>query len=101
MRLAVQVQTGEPPSGMDAMEIIWRDPETPTVAQQADATTKYYTAGIIDLEQAQEDAGYSPTQIERMRDRRTTAQADVATADVQAKLALAQRLQDEQSLSQA
>lgn len=99
MRLTEHIVTGEPPNEMDELEVIWRDPETPTVAQQADATTKYYQAEIIDLEQAQEDAGYSPTQIDAMRERRQAAQDATATAGVRAQLALAQQLMDEQGLS--
>jgi len=66
MRLAVQVRDGQPARGLDSLETIWRDPETRTTAQAADAAVKLVAAGIIPPAQAQEDLGYTPVQIERM-----------------------------------
>lgn len=73
MRLAVQVRDGQPAQGLDALETIWRDPETRTTAQAADAAVKLVAAGIIPPAQAQEDLGYTPVQIERMAADRLTA----------------------------
>lgn len=67
MRLAVMVRDGSFPEDMAGIETVWADPETRTVAQAADAAVKLVTAGIIPAEQAQEDLGYTPVQIDRMR----------------------------------
>ncbi len=106
MRLAVAVREGvslaEATADLAGMETIWRDPETPTVAQAADAAVKL-TQGerpIIDIDQAREDLGYSPLQIERMNDRSEQMVAASATSDVRARLALARDLQATDGLSQ-
>lgn len=96
MRLAVLVRDGEVDPALRSLETIWRDPETPTIAQKADAAVKLLAAGGIDREQLQEDIGYTPVQIARMRERGRTA----ALGPVSAQLAEAQRLQQEQGLSQ-
>lgn len=107
MRAALRVQGGALlgydaplPDGASRMETIWRDPETPTVAQKADAAVKLVGANLIHRDTALEDLGYTPTQIERNAERFANDTASTATADVDAKLALAQRLMDEQGLSQ-
>jgi len=65
MRLAVLVRDGVQRPGMESLEVIWRDPETRTVAQAADAAVKKLSVGVS-REQVLEDLGYSPVQIERM-----------------------------------
>lgn len=65
MRLAVLVRDGVQRPGMESLETIWRDPETRTVAQAADAAVKKLSVGVS-REQILEDLGYSPVQIERM-----------------------------------
>jgi hypothetical protein len=55
------------------METIWRDPATPTIAQAADRASKLVSSNVIDAEQAQEDLGYSPTQMSRMAERKAAA----------------------------
>jgi hypothetical protein len=65
MRLAVLVRDGVQRPGMESLEVIWRDPETRTVAQAADAAVKKLAVGVS-REQILEDLGYSPVQIERM-----------------------------------
>lgn len=96
MRLALEVADGGIPEEARRLETIWRDAATPTVAQKADAAVKLTQAGVIDPEQAQEDLGYTPVQIERMSDRRVAS----ALAPVRAQLEEAARLQREQGLSQ-
>lgn len=66
MRLAMLAREGEMPAGMESLETIWRDPETPTVAQKADAAVKLHAEGIVPTGQIREDLGYTPLQIERM-----------------------------------
>lgn len=41
-------------------ETLWRNPETPTRAQTADAVVKLHGAGILPTEAAWEELGYSP-----------------------------------------
>ena len=65
VRLAVLVRDGVQRPGMESLETIWRDPETRTVAQAADAAVKKLAVGVS-REQVLEDLGYSPVQIERM-----------------------------------
>ena len=65
MRLAVLVRDGVQRPGMESLETLWRDPETRTVAQAADAAVKKLSVGVS-REQVLEDLGYSPVQIERM-----------------------------------
>lgn len=48
------------------METLWRNPETPTRAQTADAAVKLYQAKITTKRQARRDVGYSSVQIANM-----------------------------------
>lgn len=54
------------------IESLWRDPSTPTVAQEADAITKLVTTkdstgrSVVPLEMARERLGYTPKERERM-----------------------------------
>lgn len=66
MRLVRLFQTGDYDTKLAAMETLWRDPATPTRAQQADAAVKLYQAKIISKRQARRDIGYSSVQIENM-----------------------------------
>lgn len=52
------------------METVWRDPGTPTYQAKADAVTKLYANGngIIPLEQARIDMGYTPEQRRQMEE---------------------------------
>lgn len=52
------------------METVFRDPTTPTYASKADAASKLYAAGngVIPLEQARIDMGYTPEQRRQMRE---------------------------------
>jgi hypothetical protein len=53
-------------AGAYSAETIWANPETRSDAVIADAMVKKVTTGIP-LQQAEEDAGYTPTQIQRMK----------------------------------
>lgn len=96
MRLAVAARDGVPvtsvPSELRRMETVWRDPGTPTPAQSMDAALKGVQGGFLDEVAAQELIGLSPQQRDAIADRRQTATVTAATADVQAKLALAREL---------
>jgi hypothetical protein len=62
---------GRDPATADRMETIWRDPSTPTRAQQADAAVKLHAEGIIDTPLAQEMTNISIGQRRAMEQRRT------------------------------
>ncbi len=68
---------------MDTIEVLWRDPATPTMAQKADAIVKLVGArdasgrSLLPIEQAREDMGYSATVQGRMRDWDLATQGDV------------------------
>ncbi len=79
MRLAVLVRDGVQRPGMESLETIWRDPETRTVAQAADAAVKKLSVGVS-REQVLEDLGYSPVQIERMTGTAVPVEATDAAA---------------------
>ena len=86
MRLVLLVRDGEAPDNVRALETIWRDASTPTVAQAADAALKKHQAKIVPLRQTREDLGYSQAQIARMeeQDEEDTANAlrRLASGDV-------------------
>jgi hypothetical protein len=65
----VAMKGGEIPPDMYRLETVWRDPSTPTYAAKADAATKLYAGGmgVIPLERARIDMGYSITEREEMR----------------------------------
>ncbi len=79
MRLAMLVRDGH--HGLDRLETVWRDPETPTVAQAADAALKKADIGIP-FAQLAEDLGYSPQQIEAMRASRRAETLDSLGIDL-------------------
>ena len=69
MIIASQVMGGgDPTPQQQRMEVIWRDPSTPTYAAKADAATKLYGAGtgVIPRERARMDMGYSIREREEM-----------------------------------
>lgn len=68
MRLALWVRDGEPPEKSRRIETVWRNPATPTVAAQADATVKLVQAGIIppDSDVTLEMAGLTEGQRKRV-----------------------------------
>src|SRR5690606_1980731 len=65
-RLGRRFQDGDWDPQARRIEVIWRDPATPTRAQAADAAVKLLTEGAITRRQAREDMGYTPGQIRRM-----------------------------------
>ncbi|CAL9665529.1 hypothetical protein SUDANB1_07191 [Streptomyces sp. enrichment culture] len=76
MRLALWVRDGEPPDKTRRIETVWRNPATPTVAAQVDATVKLVQAGVLpaDSDVTLEMAGFTEAQRQRVAaDRRRTA----------------------------
>lgn len=74
MRLAMIIKDGYVRPGLDQMECVWADPETRTIAQQADAATKLHDIGIP-LEQLAADLNYSPQEIARLENAQQAAQS--------------------------
>lgn len=70
MRIVRRLQEGEWDPRMAQLETQWADPATPTVAQKADAVVKKVQAGILPVEAAWEDLGYSATRRVRLRRQR-------------------------------
>jgi len=68
MQLAMRFSTGVWDKDLRSLETLWADPETPTVAQSADAAVKLFNLPqpIVPLRQTREALGYTQTQIERM-----------------------------------
>lgn len=85
MRLARRYIDGDWNPDLARMETLWRNPETPTRAQTADAVVKLVGAkaspdSLLPIEAAWEELGYSATrreQLRRMRD--AQAEADPLT----------------------
>lgn len=69
MRVALLVMGQQLTIDHFRMETVWRDPATPTYASKADAAAKLYAngAGVIPLEQARIDMGYTPEQRRQMQ----------------------------------
>jgi hypothetical protein len=74
-RKVMRVKTGKWDPDLARLEVMWRDPSTPTVAAKADATVKLFQVGIVPKRQSREDMGYTDVQIERMEaeDEKTAA----------------------------
>lgn len=82
MRLALLNQGARQSGDLAPIEVIWRDPSTPTISQKADAITKLVTTtdsagrSIIPVEQAREDLGYGAGAQSRMADWDLSARQD-------------------------
>ncbi|MEU1074288.1 MULTISPECIES: phage portal protein [unclassified Streptomyces] len=82
MRLAFRAAGDEHRAADFSLETVWRDPESRTVAELADAAVKKQAAGVP-WRQRMEDLGYTPTQIDRMEiDRASDTMMAQQTADV-------------------
>ncbi len=72
-QLMVAVRDGVDPAGVD-VEPVWADPSTRSAAQEADAITKLFTAGLIPATAALRRLGYTQPEIDAIRtDRRAEA----------------------------
>ncbi|MGW3298502.1 phage portal protein [Streptomyces rubiginosohelvolus] len=69
MRLGLWVRDGEPPDKARRIETVWRNPATPTVAAQVDATVKLVQAGILpaDSDVTLQMAGFTEDERQRVR----------------------------------
>ncbi len=87
IRLAAEITDGTPRPELEDVEPVWSDPETPTVAQAADAASKLVGAGILSVDGALDALGYTPEQREAERVARRTAALDSQGLDLTALLA--------------
>jgi hypothetical protein len=67
MRLVRRLIDGDWNPELKRMETLWRNPETPTRAQLADAVTKLVGAKLLPVEAAWEELGYSATRRKRLK----------------------------------
>lgn len=65
-RLMHAVRTGADPEALD-VSVVWADPATRSVAQEADAVVKLHTAGLLPADYALERLGYSGDEIAKIR----------------------------------
>lgn len=79
MRLAFRVLGDEAKAAMFTAETLWRDSESRSVAELADAAVKKSTAGVP-WRQRMEDMGYTPQQISRMEIDRAADALNAQTA---------------------
>ncbi|MFE4229142.1 phage portal protein [Arthrobacter sp. NPDC056886] len=79
-RLVLRFKNGVWDEDAKTLETVWRDPSTPTVAQVADATVKKVQTGIVPVEQARIDLGYTQQQRDNMveMDARAKSNPDIA-----------------------
>ncbi len=85
-RLIVLIRDGDVPDEWRELESIWRNAATPTEAQTTDAVVKTVQAGILPIEAAWEDLGYSQTRIDQLREMRDKqlAETDVLARQINA-----------------
>jgi hypothetical protein len=100
LALSANVTLAELGPEFDLLETVWRETETPTVAQSMDAAVKGVQAGILDVVAGQERVGLSPMQRAAIAERREAEAAQATTADVRARLDLARQLQETDGLTQ-
>lgn len=82
-RLALAVLDGTDPRAID-VETVWQSPETRTPAQAADAATKLAGIGLPLTFIAETVLGYSPEQVERIRELKRAEALDSAGVDLSA-----------------
>ncbi|WDM16747.1 phage portal protein [Streptomyces lavenduligriseus] len=79
MRLAFRVLGDEARATAWSAETVWRDPESRSIAELADAAVKKSTAGVP-WRQRMEDMGYTPAEINRMEIDRAADAMNAQTA---------------------
>lgn len=80
MRLAFKVTGDEDKATAFDAETLWRDPESRTISELADAAVKKASAGVP-WRQRMEDMGYTPSQIDRMEIDRAADALNAAPAE--------------------
>jgi hypothetical protein len=75
MRIARRIIDSDWDPKYQQLETQWRNPATPTLAEQADAAVKLVQTGILPVEAAWEDLGYSAARRAKLREMRAAEQA--------------------------
>jgi len=84
-RLMVAVRTGADPQAVEP-RVVWADAATRSVAQEADAVVKLYSAGLLPASVALARLGYTPDQIDEVRTARRGEALDGAGVNLTALL---------------
>lgn len=85
-RLMGAVRTGADPASVD-VTVTWADPSTRSAAQEADAVTKLFTAGLLPASVALARLGYDADEIAAIRAARRAEALDTAGVDLLTELA--------------
>ena len=97
MRLVLLVRDGSIDPRTRSLETVWRDPATPTFAQQSDAVVKLHAAGILPTEMAWERLGFSAVERDRMRHMQDDALTRMTAMDLHQLSTAAPAQQEPQS----
>jgi hypothetical protein len=84
-RLMVAVRTGVDPLSVD-VRVDWADTTTRSVAQEADAAVKLYSAGLLPVSTTLARLGYTEDEIDQIRKARREQALDTAATDLEGLL---------------
>ena len=84
-RLMVATRTGADPASVD-VRVQWADPATRSIAQEADAVVKLYSAGLLPASYALARLGYSDSEVAAIRQARRAEALDTAGTNLDALL---------------
>ncbi|WP_026533908.1 phage portal protein [Arthrobacter sp. H14] len=84
-RLMIAVRTGLDPLGID-VRVKWADTSTRSIAQEADAAVKLFTAGLLPASTVLDRLGYTDDEIRTIREARRTEALDLAGTDLKGLL---------------
>ena len=79
-RLMVAVRTGLPPHAIE-LAVQWADPATRSIAQEADAVVKLFSAGLLPASFALRKLGYSDDEVGQIRAARRAEALDTTGMD--------------------
>jgi len=80
-RLIVAVRDGADPHRVDP-RVVWADPATRSIGQEADAIVKLYSSGLLPADYALQKLGYGDDEITQIRTARRTAALDATAVDL-------------------
>ncbi len=80
-KLMIATRTGADPLALD-VRVEWADASTRSIAQEADAVTKLFAAGLLPASYALKRLGYSADEIDAIRTARRTEALDAAGTDL-------------------
>lgn len=81
MSLAHAIRSNTDPAAAN-VSIVWADPATRSIAQEADAVVKLFQAGLLPASSALERLGYTEPEIARIRENRRGEALDTAATDL-------------------